>query len=306
MEKERDQLTETILGLTLRIIYLLTGGECVIEQKTGGSSTTGNCHVSGNVGKTQSTIKEPSSHSRRNGIKNYQKILELTNKMIHLLTGEVSIRCQNVAVYFSLEEWDYLEGHKDMYQDVLTDNLWLFTSLGHKNIEETPEEPVTSDSSPESSNFSFTSELSKYILNPSILLKNEHEESISCDENEDSLNTDTYTDYRQQYSSRTLNVEVVGYEEGDIIDADIYIPVDHAAQSPFTSITGNSSEEQNHGDIDIITIPDDSLTQIEVTGKYNWSHIVKPIHSDNLYDKVFPSSVQTPHNRDHKYNGSLR
>ncbi|XP_063290929.1 oocyte zinc finger protein XlCOF7.1-like isoform X2 [Pelobates fuscus] len=46
-----------------------------------------------------------------------EKILKLTYKMMHLLTGEVAIRDEDIAVYFSMEEFEYLEEHKDIYEN---------------------------------------------------------------------------------------------------------------------------------------------------------------------------------------------
>ncbi|KAG9463363.1 hypothetical protein GDO78_021891 [Eleutherodactylus coqui] len=78
--------------------------------------------VSDGWGKPLSPITGPPPHPLMLEEINEQKILELTNKMIELLTGEVPIRCQDVTVYFSIEEWEYLDGHKDLYKDIMMED----------------------------------------------------------------------------------------------------------------------------------------------------------------------------------------
>ncbi|CAI9549100.1 unnamed protein product [Staurois parvus] len=59
------------------------------------------------------TITVPPYDSLNPERHNMQKILEVTKKMMELLTGE---------------EWEYLEGHKDLYKDVMMDNQPPLTS----------------------------------------------------------------------------------------------------------------------------------------------------------------------------------
>ncbi|XP_075034307.1 uncharacterized protein LOC142095268 [Mixophyes fleayi] len=112
MDKDRSHMTERILNLTLEIIYLLTEEDYIVVKKI-------NNHVAHPVTLSEefSVTMEPQSTIQET--KNNQRILELTNKIIQLLTGEVPIRCQDVAVYLSMEEWEYLEGHKDLYKEAI-------------------------------------------------------------------------------------------------------------------------------------------------------------------------------------------
>ncbi|KAG9461172.1 hypothetical protein GDO78_017839 [Eleutherodactylus coqui] len=118
MEKGKSRMTTIILNLTLEIIYMLTGEDYTVVKKISGESDTPSS-VTGGWSKTQGSITGPHHSHGRN---NEEKILELTKKIIHLLTGEVPVRCEDVTVYLSMEEWEYLEGHKDLYKDVMMEN----------------------------------------------------------------------------------------------------------------------------------------------------------------------------------------
>ncbi|XP_056406905.1 zinc finger protein 154-like isoform X1 [Hyla sarda] len=117
MGKDRNEMTKRILHFTLEILHLLTGEDYTIVKKTWGECVTPSSHLheSGGRSRARGPITEP----RPQPLIHEKKILELIHRITELLTREVPIRCQDVAVYFSMEEWEYVEGHKDLYQDIV-------------------------------------------------------------------------------------------------------------------------------------------------------------------------------------------
>ncbi|XP_069606579.1 zinc finger protein 182-like [Ranitomeya imitator] len=137
MDRDRDKMAERILPLTLEILFRLTGEDYTAVKKT--SSERCQDPVSEGWGRPLSPITGPPPHPLIHEDINDQKILELTYKMIELLTGEVPIRCQDVTVYFSMEEWEYLEGHKDLYKYVMMEVPQPLTSPVLSSERTTPE-----------------------------------------------------------------------------------------------------------------------------------------------------------------------
>ncbi|XP_044145680.1 gastrula zinc finger protein XlCGF66.1-like [Bufo gargarizans] len=117
MDRDRDKMAESIINLTLEILLRLTGEEYTVVKKT--SSEHCQDPVFEGWRRTLRTISGPTPHILIHEKVHREKILELTNKIIERLTGEVPIRCQDVAIYFSMEEREYLEGHKDLYKSVM-------------------------------------------------------------------------------------------------------------------------------------------------------------------------------------------
>ncbi|XP_077112246.1 uncharacterized protein LOC143767663 isoform X3 [Ranitomeya variabilis] len=136
MNMDRDKMVERMLHLTLEILFQLTGEDYTVVKKT--SSERCPDPVSEKWGRLLNPIKGSPPHPFIREDIDYQKILELAYKMIELLTGEVPIRCQDFAAYFSMEEWEYLEGHKDLYKDVIMEVPQPLTSPDLSSKRTTP------------------------------------------------------------------------------------------------------------------------------------------------------------------------
>ncbi|XP_040284898.1 oocyte zinc finger protein XlCOF7.1-like [Bufo bufo] len=110
---DRKEISRRILDFTLEIISLLSGEDYTIVKKTPGETPI--IHESEELRLTLFMEPPPLIHE--------QKILELTHKIMELLTGEVPKRCQDVAAFVSMEKQEHLEGHKDLYMDTIMEDL---------------------------------------------------------------------------------------------------------------------------------------------------------------------------------------
>ncbi|XP_069605502.1 zinc finger protein 436-like [Ranitomeya imitator] len=137
IDMDRDKMAERILHLTLEILFRLTGEDYTVVKKT--SSERCQDPVSEGWGRPLSPVTGPPPYPLIHEDINDQKILELAYKIIELLTGEVPIRCQDVAVYFSMEEWEYLDGHRDLYKEVMMEVPQPLTSPVLSSKRTTPE-----------------------------------------------------------------------------------------------------------------------------------------------------------------------
>ncbi|KAM8923811.1 uncharacterized protein RCH25_008577 [Pelodytes ibericus] len=225
MNSDRNQMTETILNLTLEIIYLLTGEEYIVVKKSGERVQHSNSlWVSEILCRTQGSSTEPPPDSFIHDKRNEKKILDLTNKIIQLLTGE---------------EWEYLEGHKDLYKDVMMETHQALISLDgsvDRIYHEGFNNPISSEVC-----FNGDKTDSKKCLKPNRPRKKQ-KNSAHCGEDSTSdvlTDLDIYTFPEQtqtDYSCTNVKVESASHEGGDLTcNNNIYASKEHTL-ADYTSI----------------------------------------------------------------------
>ncbi|XP_072279591.1 uncharacterized protein [Pyxicephalus adspersus] len=107
---EKSQTMETILDLTLEIIYLLTGEKYAAVKMACIEGLLQGMHPPASEGwsRSQNSIAVPPAHCLILEQNNTEKIQGITNRLIELLIGEVPVRCQDVPECISNES-DYSE-----------------------------------------------------------------------------------------------------------------------------------------------------------------------------------------------------
>ncbi|XP_069608694.1 oocyte zinc finger protein XlCOF22-like isoform X1 [Ranitomeya imitator] len=180
MEEGDREKTRMILNLTLEIIYLLTGEDYTVVKKISAEGVT-----SKGWSKTQTPIMEPPPHPLIPGRYSDQKILDLANKIIQLLTGEVN--------------------KSDQYKDVLMEDHQQLPSVDGSSNRTTPERcpsPPYSLDCPEENHIAPQDNQAEDLIHIKVEVIEEEEETylidnFHCKEEDipENINSDTQTSW---------------------------------------------------------------------------------------------------------------
>ncbi|XP_077107128.1 uncharacterized protein LOC143764910 [Ranitomeya variabilis] len=95
MDVDQGPMSENIITITLEVVHLLTGEDYTVVKKSGDFMLPS---AAQELRRTETSIMVPSPHTLITEGTNDRKILELTNRIIHLLTGEVWKYLGNLSV----------------------------------------------------------------------------------------------------------------------------------------------------------------------------------------------------------------
>ncbi|XP_063814310.1 oocyte zinc finger protein XlCOF7.1-like isoform X1 [Pseudophryne corroboree] len=279
MDDDRH-MTERILNLTLEFICLLNGEDYTVVKKTSdehvrASSSPG---VSVGLSRTQISVMEPPPHSLINENRNDHKILELSNKIVHLLTGEV---------------WQYLKRHKDLHMNMESrqpttslDFTECTTISGGSNTPIPSLDSVTEDHSigvhigtakyPSADDQSMINSL-QYVT----------EKPASCDGGNLTVNdTSTATDHTQHMAT-PIKEEAMSCDRGNLPHTDMSTPTGHTQYTSTDSKGGSVSCDE--GDI----THTDMYTPTDHT-QYTATHIKEESNDGGNLSYIYTPTGQTP------------
>ncbi|XP_056387617.1 oocyte zinc finger protein XlCOF7.1-like [Hyla sarda] len=238
-DKDRSHMTEDLLKLTLEIIYLLTGEDYGPVKKSRKRVTSNSRpSMSGGWGRNQSPTREPSPRSLIHERNNDQKILELANKIIYLLSREVSTKFEDANGDSSMEEWENLERCKNPNRKGRLESRQSRTSSDLSDDTEIsggPPSPVSSQDGIFDHGIALTIGPEKYTSDVQGIdsTENTMQTPDSCIET-CPTKTKMFASMRYtQYSPPCVKEESVsGGNSGNISDTDL---CSHSNHSPYTS-----------------------------------------------------------------------
>ncbi|XP_073521091.1 uncharacterized protein [Phyllobates terribilis] len=256
MDKGENNVSERVLHLTLEIIYLLTGEDYGPMKKSNNPMKRNRrqCFSRGWHG-SQISINESPPHPQIHERNQEKTIVELTNKIIELLTGEVPLRCQDVTVHFSMEEWEYLEDHKELYKEVIMKTHQPLTSLDFPQATKTKASYIPVSSSDCMNDNPSISNVVNFLEDVTEVPHSFEELDLTDD--------DIYVTNKIQ-----PHIEEELYEKIVLKESHLYIPTAHKQNYPasFIKVESFSFEEENqdHPTIYTITDPTQEYSSIQV------------------------------------------
>uniref|UniRef100_A0A8C5PPC9 C2H2-type domain-containing protein n=1 Tax=Leptobrachium leishanense TaxID=445787 RepID=A0A8C5PPC9_9ANUR len=242
MEKDRALLAENILNLALEIIQLLIGEDYIImkKQNAHAMNVTQGFEVSS---KTKDPV-ESACPSPVDCQKNEEKILERANHIIHLLTGRIPVNEEDVAVYFTIEEWDYLVEHQDFYKDFV--NLRSEGGLKNKIGKAGPLQPnLLSDKLTKDKNDDETTDLEMCVRSKEVEFQSKpYVEEDSADKAANHAEDNylsNYADEGPRIADRVMNTlleptsthiyeQAAPWNKLSLPEINIYIPTEHVSE----------------------------------------------------------------------------
>ncbi|CAH2222001.1 oocyte zinc finger -like [Pelobates cultripes] len=237
MMTNRNQMTERILDLTLEVNFLLTGEDYIVVKRPADSILQSNSPcVSDGSNRTPNTSTVPPPHSLIHDGNNEQKVLKLTNQIIHLLTGEV---------------WEYFEKHKEPYIDMVVQTPQPLSS---------PDDPVTSEvgkfhtpvSPPNctTNDNNVTNNQKRNVLNTIKSKAVKHDDDLYEERTLRDGKICSHKEPKQtEYPSSHIKKELATSEPGNLTDTDIYTPTEHTHSEYLSTCIEEKSDSCEEGNL---------------------------------------------------------